>query len=436
MRAAGGVSGSGSVFAINANGDNALATLRYRLRDADMQAAEEPFESGGVRFARGSFIIRGVPQATLHAATTELNLKAHALAAVPSVPMHPLRAARVAIVHGWSGTQTEGWWRIAFDQNQIPFDYISWQDIGKTPNLASRWDVLVVAPGGPNEQAIIDGMPMWRNPIPWKQSEDLPNVGTWAQTDDIRPGMGLEGLIHLREFVKGGGVLIGAVGAAQFWISMGYTNGVSYQTTTRRQVEGTLLRTRLGDTGSPISYGIMDNLAVYTSSGETFGVSNTPGGRGGGGRGGRGGGGGGGGRGGLPNRATGTGRADDPDVVQGRPVIEPRITPPQRGTAGDSAAGGGGGGGEGRGGGLNTLPPDQRPRAILRYADQARDLLVSGLLDGGEEIVGRPNVVDSSYEKGHVVLFSFNPMWRGETIGSYALVFNTILNWDSLGKGR
>ncbi|MGE3616342.1 MAG: M14 family zinc carboxypeptidase, partial [Gemmatimonadales bacterium] len=39
----GGVSGRGAVVAINHNGDNALATLRYRLRQADIQSAEEPF---------------------------------------------------------------------------------------------------------------------------------------------------------------------------------------------------------------------------------------------------------------------------------------------------------------------------------------------------------------------------------------------------------
>src|SRR3990172_9127176 len=57
VRAPGGVVGSGAVFAINHNGDNALATLRYRLKDADFQAAEEPFESNGEKFNRGSFII-------------------------------------------------------------------------------------------------------------------------------------------------------------------------------------------------------------------------------------------------------------------------------------------------------------------------------------------------------------------------------------------
>ena len=36
----------------------------------------------------------------------------------------------------------------------------------------------------------------------------------------------------------------------------------------------------------------------------------------------------------------------------------------------------------------------------------------------------------------NVVLFANNPIWRGETIGSYFLVFNTILNYDNLDAGR
>jgi hypothetical protein len=84
---------------------------------------------------------------------------------------------------------------------------------------------------------------------------------------------------------------------------------------------------------------------------------------------------------------------------------------------------------------LNLIPPGQRPRVILRFSDQ-RELLVSGLLDGGSEIAQRPVVVDSPMEKGHVVLFANNPIYRGETIGSYFLVFNTLLNFDHLDAGR
>jgi hypothetical protein len=83
----------------------------------------------------------------------------------------------------------------------------------------------------------------------------------------------------------------------------------------------------------------------------------------------------------------------------------------------------------------SIIPPDQRPRVPLRYAD-LNSLLVSGLLDGGSDIAQRPVVVDSPMDKGHVVLFANNPIYRGTTIGSYFLVFNTLLNWDNLGAGR
>ena len=76
VRAIGGVSGAGSVFAINHNGDNALATLRYRFKAADFQVAEEPFSAGGAKFNRGSFIIRKVAKDDLDKATKELGLRA------------------------------------------------------------------------------------------------------------------------------------------------------------------------------------------------------------------------------------------------------------------------------------------------------------------------------------------------------------------------
>jgi hypothetical protein len=419
VAAPGGVSGSGSVFLINHNGDNQLATLRYKLKGADFQAAEEGFESGGQKFARGSFIVTKVSQSDLDKATKELGVKALAVATAPTVKTHAVRAARVAIMHTWQSTQTEGWWRLGFDFNQIPYDYISVQDISKTPNLNAKWDVIVFGPGGAGGQAIIDGMPMWRNPMPWKNTPETPNIGTWAQTDDMRPGLGFDGLAKLQAFVKAGGVLITSGNTAEFAINYGFVNGVTSVTPPRLNVVGSLLRTKLVDDASPIAYGIIDNLAVLSDDGETYRVSAT-----------RGGGGGGGGGGGA--RPTGRGTAEDGDVTQGMPAMDPKFQAPPRPTVqpwqyaqitDDQLRSP-----------LNIIPPDQRPRTVLRYADQ-RELLVSGLLDGNA-VAQRPVVVDAPLEKGHVVLFANNPIYRGTTIGSYMLVFNAILNWDNLNAGR
>jgi hypothetical protein len=422
IKAPGGVTGSGSVFLINANGDNGLTTLRYKFRNADMQAAEEAFDEGGVHYARGSFIVKGISQSDLDAAAKDLGLKVAAVASAPSVKTHPLRAARIAVMHTWQSTQTEGWWRQALDFNGIPFTYISTQDVSKDDNLNAKYDVILFGPGGGSPKSIVDGMPMWRNPIPWKTTTLTPNLGKIDATDDMRPGLGYSGVENLQKFVKNGGVLVGSVGSAQFAIDYGLTNGVSMSTPNGRVVTGTYLKTRLVDDASPITYGVADGIAGYSDSGESFGVSATAGGRGG-----RGGGG------GANNRETGRGHADEHDEVQGRPALEdrfkaperPRVEPWQYALPTDDQLRNP----------LSIIPPDQRPRVALRFGAQ-NELLVSGLLNGGGDIAQRPAVVDSPMEKGHVVLFAINPLYRGETIGTYPLVFNTIMNFDNLNAGR
>jgi hypothetical protein len=421
IKAPGGVSGQGSLFAIDHNADNALATLRYRLRAADITAAEEPFNAGGRKFARGSFVIRGVGRDELDRATRELGLTAVALDAAPSVKTHPVRAARVAIMHTWLSTQTEGWWRYAFDQLSIPYEYISTQDIAKTADLNAKYDVILFPPAGGNTQQIIEGLPKWRNPMPWKNTPLTPNIGTYAQTDDIRPGLGFQGVEKLQQFVARGGVLVGVLGTAEFATTLGLAPGVTYNGSPRSRVVGSLLRSTVVDATSPIVYGIPENLAVYSDGGETFAVSNTRGGRGGG-------------RfSGPPERATGRGTADDPDVVVGRPQLDssnlaPPVVEVKPWQASPVTA-------DQTRNPLNIIPPAMRPRVALRLGDQ-RGLLASGLLEGGSDIAQRPIVVDVPAERGHVVLFANNPIWRGETIGSYFLVLNTILNFDNLNVGR
>ena len=60
----------------------------------------------------------------------------------------------------------------------------------------------------------------------------------------------------------------------------------------------------------------------------------------------------------------------------------------------------------------------------------------AGTVGAASTAVVFPVVVDVPVGKGHVVLFAANPIYRGETIGGYAMVFNTILNFDSLNAGR
>jgi hypothetical protein len=420
VKAPGGLEGTGEVFLINHNADNALFTLRYRFASGSFDAAEEPFEAAGHKFNRGSFIVKQVGAADLSKAATDLGLRAYAVAAAPSVKTHPVKAPRIAIMHTWLGTQGEGWWRQALDNFHVPYDYISTQNVGKM-DLRAKYDVLIFGPGvrgGP--QTVINGMPMYGNPLPWKTTQLTPNIGKIDSTDDIRPGMGWEGLQHVQDFVRQGGLLITAEDTDSFPITFGLTPGVSSGTSPRLKVTGSVLRTKQVDVASPIAYGYADNLALYAMNPPIFNVSNLAG--AGGGRG---------GRGGPPTRErpTGRGTADDFDTPEGRPIADVPDEPHGEAWEATPLTD------EQLRNPINVIPPAQRPRVVLRWAN-ANELLVSGLLDGGADLGGHPAVVDSPYGQGHVVLFANNPFWRGETKGSYFLVFNAILNFDHLDAGR
>ena len=55
-----------------------------------------------------------------------------------------------------------------------------------------------------------------------------------------------------------------------------------------------------------------------------------------------------------------------------------------------------------------------------------------GILEGGDELAGKPAVILAPRGKGNVLLFANNPMWRMHTVGAYPLVVNAILNWEKL----
>ena len=332
-----------------------------------------------------------------------------------AVDMPQAKLPRIALMHTWLSTQTEGWWRMALDKLQVPYDYISTQDVAKAGDLRAKYDVILFGPiGDASAQQIIDGQPMWGNPLPWKTTALTPNLGHIDSTDDTRPGLGASGVANLKRFVQAGGLLITAEDTAKFAIDVGLAPGVFITKTDKLKVVGSVLQAKFADRSGPIATGYSrDELALYSAAGQSFKVSNLVTGDKG-----------------LPTakdfqRPTGRGGPHDADTPEGRASIAPAALPDVKPWQPLP---------------LNAeqmrnnpwvIPADQRPRVILRYAD-AKNLLISGLLDGGDEMAERAAVVDARYGKGHVLLFASNPIWRGETIGSYPLVFNAIVNFDKL----
>ena len=419
---------SAVAYVINHNTDNTLATLRFRLKDVKMSAAEDSFKIGDKQFNSGSFILKkeGNPQdlrSRLEAAVTELGLKAIGVDKLPEVKTHDLAVPRIAIVHTWTNTQNEGWFRIEFDRLQIPYSYISDHVIRNTPNLREKYDVLIFPPVGGSAQTIVNGMPQRGEAIPWKASAVTPNFAMSPdQTDDMRGGMTVKGVANLQRFIEEGGLFI-TIGSSvsQIPIDYGITTGVSIQAADKLQARGSIYNSTFSDRKSPISYGYDAGLPIYFSQAPLFQVAA------GGGGGGFGGGGGGGQGGGGGSRASGRGSATDPDIIQAMPQPRPAdpanrpdpdaVTPEQRESP-------------------FFVPAQMRPRVVLRFVSDEKNLLISGMLAGGNELANRPAIVDVPVGRGHVVMFATNPMWRHQTQGEFFLLFNAALNFDNLSVGR
>jgi zinc carboxypeptidase len=432
----GKVTGTGKAgYVINHNAESALAQLRFRLKDVNISAAEDGFTIGERSFNAGSFVIKpeGGPtaQATLDARlkkeAADLGVTVVAVDELPKVAQHPLAVPRIALVHTWVNTQDEGWYRVEFDRLGIPYDYISDHVIRNTANLREKWDVIIWGPARGAAQSIIRGVPNRGEndpPIPWKKSDITPNMGQSPDTtDDMRGGMGIVGVANLQRFIESGGLFVTIGSNASLAIDFGITEGVSIQEARQLQARGSVINASFADRKSPIAYGYDEKLAVYFNQAPIFqtgGFGGGFGGRGGGGAFGQ-----------QEGRPSGRGGLSDPDIVQGRAPLPPQ--PPSRPNSPNEdgipeefraqAAG-------------QMPPPEMRPRVVLRFASDEKNLLVSGMLAGGSELTGKPAVIDVPVGKGHVVMFANNPMWRHQTHGSFSMLFNAALNFNHLHVGR
>lgn len=412
---AGKLEGTGGVTAIANHGQVTLLSLVYKLKGASFQVADKPFDAEGKHFDAGALLVSNADASALESALKALALDGTRLAVVPDGVAHPVAAPRIAVMHTWLETETEGWWRYALDNAGIPYDYISTQTAAAEGDLRSKYDVIVFAPAGRNStQEIIDGLPMWNNPLPWQKTELTPNLGRIDSTPDMRPGLGYDGVTHLKKFVESGGLFITCENTARFAIETGFAPGVSIASRGDVRMEGTVLNSVFVDRNSPVAFGYGKSLGVMSANGLVFNISNTlghagwrtlmdP----------------------YSQRPTGRGSLDDDDQPQGRKITEPEPLPTQKPWQARKLNE------EQMRNNLLLIPENLRPTVVLRLSGN-KDLLLDGLLDRAGSIAERAIVVDAHLGDGHVLLFGNNPVYRGETLGSYALVFNAILNHDHL----
>ena len=260
------VSGTGATFVVPNTGQSSLLGFVYKAGASHVAVAEKPFDAAGQHFAAGSLLVSGVDEAAVTSMMKQFMLSAVRVEASPTVAAHAATAPRVAFMHSWQATQTEGWWRYAFDQAAVPYAYISTQTAAHEEDLRAKYDVIIFAPvGRATSQQIIDGMPEYGNAMPWQTTELTPNLGKLDQTPDIRPGLGYAGLEHLKAFVNKGGLLITCEDTAQFAVDMGLAPGVNVAARGDARVVGSVLNTAFVAPDNPVAWGYTGSLPVMSA---------------------------------------------------------------------------------------------------------------------------------------------------------------------------
>ncbi len=436
VKAPGGIEGSGGTIVVGNTADNNLVKFRYQNRDARILVAEDDFDLNGHKLRAGAFILPNADRGKLEPQIRDLGLSAWAVDSAPAVKTHEIRAPRIGYVHSWSRTQDEGWVRAALDYYGVPYTYFADQKLAEG-NLRAKYDVIIFPHVGGNAASMINGIPKTgTTPLPYKKTDEFPSLGANDSSDDIRGGMGFEGLQELGRFVEEGGTLITEGSTASLMAEYVLNSGVTVEHPASLFARGSILRATIADAKSPIAYGYEPkDLPVYFNQDPVLNAAGGAGGFGGFGGG------------------FGGGRGGTTDVTQN---ITPNAVPIHvapldlssagaesapaaggrggRGGRGAAAAGGGGGFGGGRGG--FAAASEERPRVVVQFGSNANDLLLSGTLAGGDTLAGRAAAVDVTLGKGHIVMFALRPFWRWQSQGTYMLAFNAILNWDHLDAGK
>jgi hypothetical protein len=254
-------------------------------------------------------------------------------------------------------------------------------------------------------------------PLPYQKTSEFQSLGTPDSSPDIRGGMGLEGLTNLYEFVQQGGTLIVEGSTSTIFPAYNLTPGVSIEEPDSLFARGSIMRGVIADMTSPIVYGYgRDQVPVYFNQGPVIRAQ--------------------GGGGGFRFFGRGGGSSQNVTPMASGMRLSP-WHPDGEASSSDSSRrrGAAQSADRGRRGGGDD-DDSAGPRVIMRFPTRTADMLLSGVLTGGEALSGRAQVVDEPIGKGHIVMFAIRPFWRWQTQGTYTLGFNTIMNWNDLNAGK
>jgi Zinc carboxypeptidase len=383
--ASGSVSGTGPAFLLSDTGQEGLLEARYALSKFHVTIAERAFTVDGTEYPPGSWVLppQAALLAALHPVAEHLGLHFVSTNTVPGVAHHETPPPRLGLWVPWADTDAAGWVRYALDQRHIPYVYVRDEDV-RAGRLREHYDVLLYPNVDLELAEQIEGLYRRWGPMPFKKTSATPAFGNPASSDDITGGIGYAGLGELQKFIDTGGLFITLGSGSMLPLEAGLVRGV------RREAGGPPRSSAGGGAAA----------AAASAGAET----KTPG----------------------SHVRVSFARPDHPIAYGYQPRTwvfrenYPLYSIPRRWL---------------RMAYCTTCldGPVDRSGIVLEWGDRdGAPFVVSGQAWGEDNLLGRAAILDMPVGKGHVVAFNFNPLHRDLNRGDQRLLWNAIINWQSI----
>jgi hypothetical protein len=379
---AGTAEGEGEIFLVRDTGQTALLTARVLLGNRQVDAAEVAFSARGTTYPAGSWIVQA---AEVRAVAEKTGIDFAASAAIPEVARHVIDLPRLAVLHTWTDTQDAGWVRYTLDQAGCPYTLINPDDL-RRGGLAERFDVILFPNTREEFAEMVHGIDPRFGPLPYTQTPEFPSHGVPDASPDITGGLGLEGVLALRGFVEGGGTLLAIGGAGVLAVEGGLVRRVTLASSGGNN-PGSELQAKVVRPAHPLVYGYEEKPTVFRGNGPVFDVRDLDRGR--------------------VVLQFGTKQVPEDDAAEVGSA-DGKIEVEDVSSGGDVA----------------------KPKSV--EAKDKPPIVISGFIQGKEELDGKPAILDLPVGKGRVILFGFNPLHRYLNHSDFRFAWNAILHWNDL----
>lgn len=385
VKYSGKLAGSGNNYLINYKAQNtvlpALYWLKKNIPNSRAFILDTAFSLKELRdtLHAGSVLIKGLTTEQGEKLAAEFSLDLKAIKTDPSVRQHEVTLPKVAIYHTWIDTQDEGWARFTFDQRGIPFTSISKDDL-KAGDLRNKFDVILIPNVRTSLSGFIHEIDTKFGPMPYTKTAEFPSHGTPDETEDMTGGPGFDGLEHLSQFVKSGGVLVTLAQASQIIANSGIAKNLQSYDASGLFHPGSVVNVKARKPNHPILYGYPETFPIFKGNTPLLQVEKY-------------------------NR--------DMILLQyGSKLLkdEEKYTGPVLGL------------------------PDKKTELKKEETKKESPYVLSGMVRNEQSIIGHGTIFNVPVGSGRVIAFTFDPLHRYLNHHDAPLVWNTLINWNHLAN--